>query len=108
MDVDRLKDAKDLFAKGTLSPEDKQKIQSHKETFPEDDAELAAHLETLNVSELTEYLLWIPFNRFQNLEILGEGGFARVWKATVHWPGADEDELYALKEIDISMSPEVN
>ena len=58
-------------------------IEGLKLDFPDPNNELLLHLTKLGVPQLSDYLVWIPFNRFIKTEFLGQGGFAKVWKAAV-------------------------
>lgn len=101
-------------------------IKRNKLKFPDpDDKTLKAHLTKLGVPQLADYLCWIPYCQFTEVKELGRGGFARVYKGTIElldppgFPWVDLDDLtrinhlqgtthYALKEIGLSMIPEVS
>ncbi|RUP49704.1 hypothetical protein BC936DRAFT_141760, partial [Jimgerdemannia flammicorona] len=55
----------------------------NKLNFPGHDDELRKHLSALGLAELQPYLVWIPFERFVEFSVLGRGGFATVYRATV-------------------------
>ncbi|RUS31313.1 hypothetical protein BC938DRAFT_478075 [Jimgerdemannia flammicorona] len=62
----------------------KARINANKLNFPDFNSEtLLKHLTKFGAPQLTDYLVWIPFERFVTVEELGRGGFATVWKGTV-------------------------
>lgn len=55
-----------------------------KMNFPDPDNNIKRHLDSLGAPQLlSEYLAWIPFDRFTDVEMLVRGGFSVVWKGTV-------------------------
>lgn len=60
-----------------------------------------AHLKELGISKLEGHLIWIPPCQFTEIEYLGQGGFAKVYRGTTKW------HTFAMKELDRSMLPEV-
>ncbi|RUS16440.1 kinase-like domain-containing protein [Endogone sp. FLAS-F59071] len=73
-----------------------------KALFKNQDATLRAHLKQLKLlGHSVDCLVWIPFKHFVNVELLGEGAFARVYKAQMRnklrWK--NEELCYALKEV---------
>ncbi|RUS22599.1 kinase-like domain-containing protein [Endogone sp. FLAS-F59071] len=55
-----------------------------KMNFPDPDNNIQLHLNRLGAPQLlSEYLAWIPFDRFTDVGMLVRGGFSVVWKGTV-------------------------
>jgi len=61
--------------------------------------ELHAALNDLSVPQLEPYLVWIPSYYFQDPTLLGQGGFAKVFKCY--------DQPFAAKEMSETMIFEV-
>lgn len=55
-----------------------------KSNLPNDEVKLCEFVEKYNVVEVTDYVVWIPYEEFSDLEEIGEGGFAKVFKAVVN------------------------
>lgn len=70
-------------------------IQAFKKEFPYQTA-LLTNLKELGVPELADYLVWIPHHRFDDIEEIGKGGSATVYKGTVE--AFDEKGFMSLKE----------
>src|SRR4051812_11620449 len=81
-------------------------IEATKLNFPDPSGKLLHHLAVLGVAQLSDYLAWIPFERFTTVELLGRGGFATVWKGAVEL-GSDI-KWYALKEVSQGQMAEVS
>lgn len=64
--------------------------------------DIIMHLKKLGIPQLKNRLVWIPPDRFTEIEYLGEGGFAKVYKGTAN------GYVYALKELKKNMLPEVS
>ncbi|RUS29114.1 hypothetical protein BC938DRAFT_481037 [Jimgerdemannia flammicorona] len=101
-------------------------VKANRLNFPDPDNQMIRKgLSTLGVPQLSDYLIYIPYERFK-IEELGRGGFATVWKGTVE--PLDERGLvhaiyyvdnrdvisytstplhFALKEIDADMNVEL-
>jgi hypothetical protein len=52
----------------------------------------------LNSKYRDEYIQWIPFDEFKNIEYLAKGGFGEVHKAT--WIGHGYYDMYKMKYKD--------
>ena len=79
------------------------KNEFHNPYFTNYDRELVSCLVTLGVPQLEPYLAWIPFHQFKSFDQLAEGGFAKVYKASIYMVGTS----VAAKELKISMVAEV-
>ncbi|RUP46992.1 hypothetical protein BC936DRAFT_146263 [Jimgerdemannia flammicorona] len=66
-----------------LTKKQKEEIANQKTWYCSDEAALSLHLKKLSLDGLEPYLVWIPPGNFRNRELIGEGGFAVVEKATV-------------------------
>lgn len=67
---------------GDLTQKNKSTITENKNMFP-DNATLRANLKKLGAPELEDYLVWIPYSTFKDIELVGKGAFASVYKASV-------------------------
>ncbi|RUS27872.1 hypothetical protein BC938DRAFT_482621 [Jimgerdemannia flammicorona] len=70
-------------------------MKNWKAAFPNDET-LLTHLEKLSVPELVDRLVWIPPSHYTDLEPLGQGGFATVYKAKL----VAKNIEVAMKELD--------
>ncbi|RUS16085.1 kinase-like domain-containing protein [Endogone sp. FLAS-F59071] len=59
------------------------------------------HLKKLGITQLKNCLIWILPDWFMEIEYLGEGGFAKVYKGTAN------GYVFALKELKKNMLPEL-
>lgn len=78
----------------------------NKINFPHCDADLAIQLVKLGIPELAQFLRWIPLTHFNDIAKLGKGGFAQVYKGTVHW-GPHHYALTRKSTTSDTESPEV-
>lgn len=123
---DELSKAKEYFLEAlrqhTIDRWSEARIKENKTNFPENEEDLRDLLQDLNLPELEDYLVYIPFHQFEAVEILGKGGFATVYKATIRLPNGfvwidydgdimrnqhDQERIFALKEMTTSLLPEV-
>lgn len=81
-------------------------VGRRKEMFPYED-ELKQHLDCLGVPELSDRLVWIPFNRIQNATLLAQGGFSKAWKARIKLRKGGVVQQVVLKELDKSAIQQV-
>ncbi|RUS22776.1 kinase-like domain-containing protein [Endogone sp. FLAS-F59071] len=101
-----------LPAYDTLGGE-KKKIEWLKKRFPDHKKELKWHLKRLGVTQLEDYLVWIPPSQIKNIKPLAKGGFSQVWVADVHFTVQESTnrgsigQKYAMKELQPSMIPEL-
>ncbi|RUS29748.1 hypothetical protein BC938DRAFT_480290 [Jimgerdemannia flammicorona] len=79
-------------------------IISRKKSFPDPERTLRAILKELNVPQLEDFLVWIPPSA--DLEPIGNKGFAMAYAGNVKDYSGCEIQ-YAMKELNISMVPEV-
>jgi len=82
-----------------LDATQKASILALKKRWSEGADELHAALNDLSVPQLEPYLVWIPSSYFRDSTLLGQGGFAKVFKAT--------DSPFAAKEMSETMIFEV-
>lgn len=102
MNIDATEATKRLFAKGTISEDRKMMIQANKLNFAGHEQELQDQLTKLDLSELTDYLVWIPITRFGSIENLGKGGYCKVYSGTVEWSnGFVKQSLYSLRRENV-------
>lgn len=107
-----------LFFPGQIVPKEfidrymntvtKERVRANKLSFAGHDDELKNHLELLNLPNLSRFLVFIPFENFQDIQKLGAGGFSAVYKAKIlrKEPNIGEPDLMmevALKEMDRSL-----
>ncbi|RUS16591.1 kinase-like domain-containing protein [Endogone sp. FLAS-F59071] len=78
-------------------------IKLWKSRFP-DDQELKCHLGELGILELSDFLVWVPFEKLTELRLIGEGGFSKVWWAQIPECG---NRQVALKEMNQILIQEV-
>ncbi|RUS28289.1 hypothetical protein BC938DRAFT_482060 [Jimgerdemannia flammicorona] len=100
----RIQEALSLLVPFHELPETEQmRIRHLKSQFPYDD-QLIEHLKDVDLMQLVEYLAWIPFQNFVNVEHVGQGGFSTVMKGTIKSykarSGYIHDAVFALKTID--------
>lgn len=69
----------------------------HKSNFPNDENRLRKVLEMFGVSQLADYLVWIPYREFSTLEKMGDGGFGAVYRARVNIHSQKDGKVVALK-----------
>lgn len=69
----------------------------HKASFPNDEEKLYSFLKMLDVIILTDYLVWIPYDHFEQIEKMGEGGFSTVYKANIRKYSQQNSKVVALK-----------
>ncbi|RUS33464.1 kinase-like domain-containing protein [Jimgerdemannia flammicorona] len=81
-------------------------IARRKLVFPFDEY-LKMHLDSMSLSELANFLVWIPFESFTGVEKKGYSAFGTVWKAALRGHNGKKDEIFALKEMDTSIFREV-
>ncbi|RUP48180.1 hypothetical protein BC936DRAFT_144862 [Jimgerdemannia flammicorona] len=86
----------------------RDRISRLKHRYPCDD-ELITHLMHMDprLVALVPYLVWIPYEQFFDVQKVGQGGFATVWKARFK-ANQGFDVILALKEIDVSFQQEMN
>lgn len=101
-------------------------IEANRLNHPGNEEELRWQLRCLELPELAEYLVWIPYERFVDVSFLGRGGFSTVYKgrleavdprgfavlehAEVGWKigyGGEMSNEFALKEFDPQQTHEV-
>ncbi|RUP44069.1 hypothetical protein BC936DRAFT_149982 [Jimgerdemannia flammicorona] len=107
----RIQEALSLLVPFHELPETEQmRIRHLKSQFPYDD-QLIEHLKDVDLMQLVEYLAWIPFQNFVNVEHVGQGGFSTVMKGTIKSykarSGYIHDAVFALKTIDKFMVGEL-
>src|SRR3954470_18497038 len=87
-----------------------KRIEATKLNFLDPSGELLHHLAVLGVAQLSDYLAWIPFERFTTVELLGQRGFATVWKGAVELDNGYDPytQWYALKEVSQGQIAEVS
>ncbi|RUS30509.1 kinase-like domain-containing protein [Jimgerdemannia flammicorona] len=85
----------------------RDRISRLKHRYPCDD-ELITHLMHMDprLVALVPYLVWIPYEQFFDVQKVGQGGFATVWKARFK-ANQGFDVILALKEIDVSFQQEI-
>src|SRR3954462_14824605 len=94
-----------------LDEDTQEDIKENKLNFPDPSNELLRHLTVLGVPQLCDYLAWMPFERFTEVEFLGRGGFATVWKGAVELKfsnGETYTRWCALKEVSLGQMAEVS
>lgn len=93
-----------------LSPVVRERIDDLKYRFPYDDV-LVRHLTRLDLQALLPYLVWVPFTLFTDLQWIGRGGAANVYRGSIRAPEGvgmyASDDILALKEVDRPMLQEV-
>ncbi|RUS14562.1 kinase-like domain-containing protein [Endogone sp. FLAS-F59071] len=83
----------------------KERVRANKLSFAGHDGELRQHLDLLNMPSLSRFLVFIPFESFQDIQKVGVGGFSTVYKAKIlrKGPNIGEPDIImevALKEMD--------
>ncbi|RUP47419.1 kinase-like domain-containing protein, partial [Jimgerdemannia flammicorona] len=87
---------------------------------------LRFHLAKLGLLDLADYLVWIPYESFNDVQVLGKGGFSTVYKAwldsvdsrgfavlekaDIGWKVGFDGEMkahFALKEVNLKLIQEV-
>ncbi|RUS32039.1 hypothetical protein BC938DRAFT_476434 [Jimgerdemannia flammicorona] len=101
----RLQEAKALLKPFDELPQSCQrKILAWKSGWHSDTSDtLRQHLEYLNLLELSDFLMWIPFERFLNVRLLCKGGFATIWAANDYIGG----RTFVLKEMSMELLQEL-
>ncbi|RUP43504.1 hypothetical protein BC936DRAFT_137072 [Jimgerdemannia flammicorona] len=84
----------------------KDHLIGYRSMFPGHDEELYQCLTDLKIPEMVDYLRWIPYERFKDVEVVGKGGFAIVYRAKVEFANRPP-QLFALKEMKLAMLREV-
>lgn len=75
--------ARRLFAGTPYTSWGQIQIECNRLNFPGHSAELERALQTLGLPELVGCLVWVPWDRLKDVEELGRGGFATVYRGTI-------------------------
>ncbi|CAG8477175.1 8623_t:CDS:2 [Acaulospora morrowiae] len=94
-----------------------KRLESEFDNWTSDNKEIDVFIRKHQLKALlhTEVIEWVPYNRFQRVEYLAEGGFGKVYKATwidgyiAYWDFSDEkwtrqdnNETFCLKSLNNS------
>ncbi|RUS13649.1 kinase-like domain-containing protein [Endogone sp. FLAS-F59071] len=75
--------ARRLFADTPYTSWGQIQIECNRLNFPGHSAEVERALRTLGLPELAGCLVWVPWDRLEDVEELGRGGFATVYRGTI-------------------------